>query len=108
MVHTPAITMVRTLADEMAEVARLIAGRLAESSGPAAAILPLQAFGWFAREGQPLHDPESDRAFIDTFKACLPAHVALVELDTHLNDPQVGETAVRLMRESRHGSLRQR
>jgi uncharacterized protein (UPF0261 family) len=99
MVHTPAITLVRTSADEMAAVARLIAGRLAECSGPAAAILPLRAFGWFAREGQPLHDPESDRAFIDTFKAFVPAWVTLIELDTHLNDPQVGETAVRLMRD---------
>lgn len=99
MVHTPDITLVRTSAGEMAEVARLIAGRLAESRGPAAAILPLHAFGWFARDGQPLHDPESDRAFVDTFKACLPPRVTLVELDTHLNDPQVGETAVRLMRD---------
>jgi hypothetical protein len=29
----------------------------------------------------------------------VPASVPLVELDTHLNDPAVGETAVRLMRE---------
>lgn len=99
MVHTPIITLVRTSAAEMEQVARLIAGRLAESSGPAAMILPLRAFGWFAREGQPLHDPESDRAFIETFRACVPAGVQLVELDTHVNDPEVGETAVRLMRE---------
>ena len=62
-------------------------------------ILPLRAFGWFAREGQPLHDPQSDRAFVETFKTHLPAGVQLVELDTHLNDPDVGETAVRLMKE---------
>ena len=99
MVHTPIITLVRTSADEMEQVARLIAGRLAESSGPAAVILPLRAFGWFACEGQPLHDPESDRAFIETLKACAPSGVQLVELDTHLNDPAVGETAVRLMQE---------
>jgi uncharacterized protein (UPF0261 family) len=99
MVHTPVITLVRTSAYEMEQVARLIAGRLAESSGPAAVILPLRAFGWFACEGQPLHDPESDRAFIETLRACVPPGVQLVELDTHLNDPAVGETAVRLMRE---------
>jgi uncharacterized protein (UPF0261 family) len=99
MIHTPIITLVRTSADEMEQVARLIAGRLAESSGPAAAILPLRAFGWFAFEGQPLHDPESDRAFIETFQACVPPDVQLVELDTHLNDPAVAETAVRLMQE---------
>lgn len=99
MVHTPTITLVRTSAEEMEQVARLIAGRLAESSGPAAVILPLRAFGWFACEGQPLHDPESDRAFIETFRACVPPGVSLVELDTHLNDPAVGKMAVRLMQE---------
>jgi len=99
MVHTPDITLVRTSAAEMEAVARLIAGRLAESRGPAAAILPLRSFGDFARPGRPLYDPESDRAFVRTFKACVPPHVTLVELDTHLNDPLVGETAVRLMRD---------
>ncbi len=99
MAHTPTISLVRTSADEMAAVARLIAGRLAEATGPSAAILPLRAFGWFSCEGQPLHDPEADRAFIDTLKAGLPPRVTVVELDTHLNDPQVGETAVQLMRD---------
>jgi uncharacterized protein (UPF0261 family) len=99
MVHTPTITLVRTSSEEMAQAARLIARRLAESTGPAAAILPLRAFGWFAREGQPLCDPESDQAFIDTFRANAPAGVRVVEMDTHLNDPRVGETAVQLMQE---------
>jgi uncharacterized protein (UPF0261 family) len=99
MVHTPTISLVRTSADEMARVASLIAERLAESMGPAAVILPLRAFGWFAREGQPLHEPESDRAFIDTLKAYAPAGVQLVELDTYLNDPEVGKVAARLMKE---------
>jgi len=99
LVHTPTITLVRTSAEEMEQVARLIAGRLAVSTGPAAVILPLRAFGWFSREGQALHDPESDRAFVETFRAHAPAGVQVVELDTHLNDPAVGEMAVRLMRE---------
>lgn len=54
---------------------------------------------WFAQEGQPLYDPESDRAFVETFKAHVPAHVRVVEMDTHLNDPRVGEMAVQLMKE---------
>ena len=99
MAHTPTISLVRTSADEMAQVARLIAERLAEATGPAAMILPLRAFGWFAMEGQPLHEPESDRAFVETFKAHAPAGVHLVELDTHLNDPEVGKVAVQLMKE---------
>jgi len=102
MVHTPTITLVRTAAEEMAAVGRLIAQRLAESKGPAAAVLPRRAFGWFAMEGQPLHDPESDQAFIEAFLAHVPARVEVVELDTHLNDPQVGQTAVQLMKGMHH------
>ena len=73
------------------------AERLSQSKGPAAMILPLEAFGWFAREGQPLHDPASDRAFMESFKQHVSARVQVVEMDTHLNDPLVGETAVQLM-----------
>lgn len=98
MAHTPSITLVRTSAEEMAAVGQLVADRLAESKGSVAAILPLRAFGWFAMEGQPLHDPESDRAFVEAFRARVPAHVEVVELETHLNDPQVGEVAVEWMR----------
>lgn len=99
MVHTPTITLVRTSPEEMASVGKLIAERLEESRGPAAAILPLRGFGWFAREGRPLHDPESDQAFVDTFKAHVPSSVTVVEVDTHINDPRVGERAVDLMRD---------
>jgi len=97
MRHTPTITLVRTSADEMKAVGQLIAERLGESTGPAAAILPLQAFGWFSMEGQPLHDPDSDRAFVNAFKAHVPTRIEVVELDTHLNAPIVAETAARLM-----------
>lgn len=97
--HTATITLVRTSADEMEQAARLIAGRLAASSGPVTMILPLRAFGWFSRQGQPLYDPESDRAFVETFQAVAPPQVQIVEMDTQLNDPAVGETAVQLMRE---------
>lgn len=97
MVHTPGITLVRTSPEEMTAVGRLVAKRLAESVGPAAAILPLAGFGWFGMEGQPLHDPRSDRAFVESLKTHVPSHVELVELETHLNDPSVAQTAVQLM-----------
>lgn len=99
MVHTPTITLVRTSAQEMAAVGKLIAERLADSRGPAAAILPLRGFGWFAREGRPLHDPASDQAFVDAFEARVPSSVEVIEVDTHINDPKVGEMAVNLMRD---------
>ena len=97
MPHTPTITLVRTSADEMAAVGRQIAGRLSEARGPAAMILPRQAFGWFALDGQPLHNPQADRAFREAFLNAVSSRVEVIELDTHLNGPQVAETAVKLM-----------
>jgi uncharacterized protein (UPF0261 family) len=98
MRHTPTITLVRTSAEELAEVGRLVAGRLAESRGPATVILPLCGFSLFSVAGQPLHDPAADRAFVQALKAHIPPRVRIVEMDTHLNDPQVGTRAVHLMR----------
>jgi uncharacterized protein (UPF0261 family) len=97
MKHTPTITLVRTSAGEMRTLARTLAERLAESDGPSAVILPLQAFGWFSMEGRPLYDPESDQAFISEIKKRLDRRVELIELDTHLNDPVVARTAVEFM-----------
>jgi len=98
MRHTPTITLVRSSPDEMRATARLIAERLAESRGPAALILPLRGFSAFSTEGQPLHDPDSDRAFVEEIRASVPARVEVVELDAALNDAPVAETAVGLMR----------
>lgn len=97
MAHTPTISLVRTSAEEMAGVGRVIAGRLSASRGPAAMILPSQAFGLFAQPGQPLHNPDSDQAFRAAFKAAVGPQVEVVELDTPLNHPLVAETAVRCM-----------
>lgn len=97
MNHTPTITLVRTSAEEMTRVAKYMAERLAESAGPAAVILPLRGLSAFSTQGEPLHDPQSDGAFVETFRRRVPSSVRVVELDTHLNDPEVGEIAVSLM-----------
>ncbi len=97
MNHTPTITLVRTSVEEITRVAEYMAECLAESAGSAAVILPLQGFSAFSTQGEPLHDPQSDVAFLETFKRHLPSSVQVVELDTHLNDPVVGETAAELM-----------
>jgi len=99
MRHAPTLTLVRASADELAEVAQRIAERLAASNGPAAAILTRRSFSAFAAAGQPLHNPDMDRAFIEALKACVPPNVRLIELDADLNDPLVADTAVRLMQE---------
>lgn len=105
MNHTPTITLVRTSVKEIATVGKYMAERLAESAGPAAVILPLRGFSAFSIRGEPLYDPQSDAAFLEAFKRYVPPSVHVLELDTHLNDPKVGETAVRLMRDMLAGRV---
>lgn len=98
MSHTPVITLVRPTQDEIEQAARVIAERLSANPAPTAMILPRGGFGWFAMPGEPLHDPQGDRAFIEAFKQHASSKVEIIELDTHLNHPQVGQTAVEWMR----------
>jgi len=104
MVHTPTITLVRTAPEEMAAVAILIAARLTAARGRAGFILPEQSFGWFSRPGQPLYDPEADQVFRREFKAHVHPQVEVVEVAAHLNDPQVGEIAIKMMKAFREVS----
>ncbi|HEY62136.1 MAG TPA: hypothetical protein G4N95_05735, partial [Anaerolineae bacterium] len=103
MSHTPTITLVRTSVEEITTAAKLIAKRLSESNGPVLMILPTQAFGWFAMEGRPLHDSESDHAFIQAFKRNASPQIEIIEIDTHLNDPEVGKVAVSWMKKMLNG-----
>jgi uncharacterized protein (UPF0261 family) len=48
----------------------------------------------YCHEGEPLYDPERDKAFIDAFKKYLAPHIQVKELDAHINDRFFAETAV--------------
>jgi uncharacterized protein (UPF0261 family) len=104
MAHTPTITLVRTAPEEMAAVAKMIAERLSAARGVSGFILPLQAFGWFSGPGQPLYDPKGDQVFRQEFKRRVHPRVEVVEVDTQLNDPMVGELAVEMMKAFRRGA----
>jgi len=99
ILHTPRITVIRTSAQELTEAAGIIAERLGRSDGPVAVVLPLRGFSVVSTEGQPLHDPQADRVFIETITGALPSRVRIVELDTHINDVKVATVATDLMLE---------
>lgn len=78
------------------EVAREIAARLGEASGPTALLLPRRGIEGWDRPGQPLHDPEGLAALMDELTRCLPATVQRVDLDAHINDAAFHEAALRV------------
>jgi uncharacterized protein (UPF0261 family) len=61
-VHNPTITLMRTTAEEMAELGRRIAAKLNGADGPTVLFVPLKGVSAIDVEGQPFRDAEADEA----------------------------------------------
>ena len=85
--HSPVILAPRLSADELREVAREIARRLAATRGRAVMFLPRRGTSRYGVPGGPLHDPAGDAAFFDELKARLPRTILIEERDAGAEDP---------------------
>jgi uncharacterized protein (UPF0261 family) len=91
-VHNPSVTLMRTTAEESAELGRRIARKLSAATGPVTLFVPLRGVSLIAVEGQPFHDPDADAALFAALREGLDRdRVELVELDTDVNDPAFAE-----------------
>jgi uncharacterized protein (UPF0261 family) len=96
--HSPQITDVRLNADEMAELGREVARRLAHTRGEAVFMIPTGGYDSYAVQGGGFHDPVSDAAFVEALKSGLPPAIEVVERHTHIDDPVFAvEAAQRLI-----------
>jgi uncharacterized protein (UPF0261 family) len=86
-VHNPTVTLMRTTPDEMAELGRRVAAKLAAATGPTALFVPLGGVSALDAPGMPFHDPKADTA---CFEALRGAAVDTVRLDMNINDPAFG------------------
>jgi len=85
-VHNPQVTLMRTTADENAELGEIIAGRLNDATGPTALALPLGGVSAIDVEGEPFHDPAADGALFDALRSSVDDHVERIEMETDIND----------------------
>jgi uncharacterized protein (UPF0261 family) len=87
--HNPTVTLMRTTAEECAELGRIIAGKLNKATGPTALFVPLKGVSMIDAPGQPFHLPEADQALFAALRKHLDrSKVDLVEMDCHINDPE--------------------
>lgn len=96
--HGPEIMLVRTSAEEMQTVAKSLAQRVNEASGPVAMVIPCRGFSDASREGTPLHSPQTDLVFIDTLKQHLNAGATLQEVDCSINDAPFADAVIALFK----------
>ena len=83
----------RTNAQELREIARVVAKKLSQSKGPVAVLIPLKGWSSLDKEGMPLYNPEADQAFIDELKTHLNKKIPIIELNLHLNTREFAEEA---------------
>ncbi len=87
-VHNPQVTLMRTTAEENAELGAVIAEKLNAATGPTALALPLGGVSMLDVEGAEFHDPQADAALFDALRENLDDEVTLLERDAVINDEE--------------------
>ena len=84
--HNPTVTLMRTTAEETAELGRIMARKLSEAQGPTTVIIPTQGVSAIDQTGQPFDSPEARTAWIENLKTHIGDNVTVIEMDAHIND----------------------
>ncbi|MBI2503411.1 MAG: Tm-1-like ATP-binding domain-containing protein [Candidatus Latescibacteria bacterium] len=95
----PAVTLMRTNAEENRRMGRIFAEKANQAKGPVAFLLPLQGVSILDGRGQPFCDWEADQVLFAALKEDLKPGIQVVELDHNINDPQFSAKAVEMMLE---------
>ncbi len=100
-VHNPTVTLMRTTPEEMAELGRRIATKLAAATGPTELFIPLRGVSAIDVEGAPFRDAEADAMLFAELRAGLAGPGVVVhELDQAINDPGFGAAMARALHAS--------
>jgi uncharacterized protein (UPF0261 family) len=86
-VHNPTVTLMRTTAEENAELGRRIAAKLNAAGSPTVLFVPLGGVSAIDVEGAPFHDAEADAALFEALRADVDgSRVEVHEIDADVND----------------------
>ena len=92
--HNRLIASATSAPDLRQRIAREIGTRLAQATGPACLLLPLQGIEQWDRPGEPLHDADGLAAFIAAMREAVPRGLRCVEIDAHINDAAFCDAAL--------------
>lgn len=82
-IHNPQVTLMRTNADECAQLGKIIAQKANANSAPTAILNPLKTVSVISAEGKPFYDPEADKALFDAIRE--NATVEVIDYDEEIN-----------------------
>ena len=95
--HNPQVTLMRTTAEECAQLGRILAEKINLSAGPVTVLWPLRAISVISAPGQKFHDPVADKAMLDSLKQNLRKDIQVIEMDCAINDAQFAEACAKAL-----------
>ena len=96
-VHNPQVTLLRTNAEECAQLGKIIAEKANANSAPTAILNPLKTVSVISAKGQPFYDAEADKALFGAIHT--NARVEVIDYDEEINNPVFAEAAARKLLE---------
>lgn len=90
--HNPAVTLMRTTAEENRQLGEIIGRKAAAARGPTVILLPRQGVSAIDATGQPFDDPAAREALFAGIRAAAGA-TPVEERPEHINDPAFARAA---------------
>ncbi|MCL4164903.1 UNVERIFIED_CONTAM: hypothetical protein GTU68_048893 [Idotea baltica] len=89
--HNPQVTLMRTNAEECAQLGKILAEKVNAYTAPVTVLLPTKAISIISAEGQSFYDADADAALFAAIKENLSETVELIEVDAEINAPEFSE-----------------
>jgi uncharacterized protein (UPF0261 family) len=102
----PAVTLMRTTAEENRRLGEIFAAKANEATGPTAFLIPLGGVSVLDGDGQLFCDREADQALFSVLHERLRKDIPVVEMDVNINDRPFAKKAVEMMLELIHTANR--
>jgi uncharacterized protein (UPF0261 family) len=93
----PTVTLMRTTAEENAQLGAIFAEKLNQATGPVHVLIPLRGFSILDSPGERFWNPEADAAFVRALRAGLRPDIPVEELDANINDPPFADRAAEVL-----------
>jgi uncharacterized protein (UPF0261 family) len=90
-IHNPQVTLMRTNAEDCAQLGKIIAEKANSYSAPVTLMIPEKAISIIAAEGQPFYDPAADEALFAALKH--HAKVPCISLHETINSKNFAQAA---------------
>ncbi|MGW4398255.1 Tm-1-like ATP-binding domain-containing protein [Amycolatopsis nivea] len=92
--HNATVTLMRTTAEESAQLGEIVGRKLAAATGPTALVVPGRGVSALDTSGGLFEDPAADEALTSAaVSAVAGSAVEVVQVDAHINDPEFARAA---------------